>query len=140
MHTISDTDRSLLQAFENYTLDVNAFHHREHVRLAYILLVLNDVSSAHSKMRSGLTRLLSQNGIDIGTFHETLTFAWIKAVKHCMYLTSRVKSSEEFLALNHALNDKDSIFNHYSRELIAADLAKRTYVPPDLEPIPEHGD
>ncbi|WP_075184843.1 hypothetical protein [Teredinibacter haidensis] len=137
-HCISDIDKSFLSAFENSTLEVTAFHHREHVRLAYIELVLNDVNGALQKIRNGLLRLLEQNGIDKSQYHETLTFAWVRAIRHFMSLTENTKSSEDFVRQNKWLLDKEVMFNHYSRALISQEKSRSEYVPPDLQPIPEH--
>ena len=136
---ISDLDKSFLSAFENSTLDVTAFHHREHLRIAYIELVLNDVDVAYRRIRAGLLRLLQRNGLDAAKYHDTLTFAWVQAVKHLMWLTESAKSSEEFLSKNQLLLDKNVMFTHYSRALIDAEQARKKFVPPDLVPIPDHG-
>lgn len=137
-HHISDLDSCLLSAFDAATLDIDAFHHREHVRLAYILLVLNEVPSAHNKIRTGLLRLLEQNGLAGAFFHETLTIAWMQAIKHFMYLSPNTDSSEDFIQQNPVVMDKEIMFTHYSRALIEQDIARSQFVPPDLQPIPEH--
>ncbi|WP_045855945.1 hypothetical protein [Teredinibacter purpureus] len=136
---ISDLDKCFLDAFENATLDIKAFHHREHVRLAYIELTLNDVHTAYRKIRSGLLRLLDHNGIDRQQYHDTLTFAWVQAVRHFMYLTDRSVSADDFIAQNTVVLDKSVMYTHYSYELIKQEHARVAYVPPDLQPIPLHG-
>ncbi|WP_185233308.1 hypothetical protein [Teredinibacter franksiae] len=136
---ISDLDKSFLSAFENSTLEVDAFHHREHLRLAYITLVLNDVDLAYRRIRAGLLRMLQRNGVGSVKYHDTLTFAWIQAVKHFMWLTENANSSEEFLSQNQLLLDKNVMFTHYSQALINAEQARKQFVPPDLVPIPDHG-
>ncbi len=134
---ISDLDKSFLSAFENATLDVMAFHHREHLRLAYILLVIDDVKTAHLKARAGLQRLLQHNAIS-SEYHETLTLAWMQAVKHFMFLTQSASSSEHFIEQNQILLDKQIMFTHYSRSVIEGEKSRNEYIPPDLEPIPSH--
>lgn len=138
-HHISDLDSCLLSAFDAATLDIKAFHHREHVRLAYILLALNAVPSAHNKMRNGLLRLLEQNGLARAQFfHETLTLAWMQAIQHFMYLSPNTDSSEDFIAQNPVALDKEIMFTHYSRALIEQAVARSQFVAPDLQLIPEH--
>ncbi len=130
-------DKSFLSAFENSTLDVSAFRHREHLRLAYVLLVLNDVKTAHFKVRVGLRRLLHENAVS-SEYHETLTLAWMQAVKHFMFLTESASCFEHFIEQNEILLDKEIMFTHYSRSLIADEKSRREFIPPDLEPIPSH--
>lgn len=137
-HTISDLDKSFLLAFESTSLDVTAFHHREHVRLAYIYLALNGVEAAGNKVRTGLLRLLEQNGVDLRKYHETLTQAWVQAVWHFMCVTGSTASADEFIERNPQLLDKSLMQSHYSPSLIEDDQARTGFVEPDLDPIPRH--
>jgi len=137
-HLVSDLDRCLQAAFESATLDMQAFHHREHVRLAYIYLASNGVSAAANKIRTGLLNMLVQNGIDQSQYHETLTMAWMQEIKHYMFLSPDTPSSEAFIDQNPGLLDKEMMFFHYSREVINQDKSRAEFVSPDLQPIPEH--
>lgn len=139
-HLISDLDSCLLSAFESATLDMLAFHHREHVRLAYIYLASNEVGAALNKMRTGLLKMLEQNGIDKSQYHETLTMAWMQEIKHHMFVTPDTASSEAFLEQNPGLLDKEIMFAHYSRDVINQDKSRAEFISPDLQPIPEHAE
>jgi len=137
-HQISSLDKSFLCAFESATLDISTFRHREHLRIAYILLVQNDLGRAVEKARFGLRRLWEQNGITRDKYHETLTVAWIQAVNHFMLSSTAVRCADEFLAHNPQLLNKDIIYTHYSEDVILSQQSRSVFVPPDLSPIPIH--
>ena len=83
-HQLSQDDRDFQAAFEACTVEPSGFTHEAHVRLAYAYLVENDVERAVQRMREALLKFLEQNGIPRSKFHETITRAWVLAVRHFM--------------------------------------------------------
>jgi hypothetical protein len=76
------------------------FGHREHVRLAYVYLTELDVDTAHQATERALTRYLEHHGIDPAKYHETLTQAWLLAVRHFMEICSESNSADAFVIEN----------------------------------------
>jgi hypothetical protein len=102
------------------------------VRLA-VCLAASDVESAVQRMREGL--LGSSTITAFHPFHETLTRAWILAVRHFM---DRGPSSSvaDFVEKNPALLDSKIMLTHYSAGLLFSPDARAAFVEPDLDPIP----
>lgn len=139
-HELSDEDLEFLSQLESCAFPVKAFDHRAHVRLGYIYLSNQDADSAHGSMRDALKNFLDHNGIDISKYHETLTRAWILAVRHFMEKTPDTKSSDQFIENNPILLDSRIMMTHYSAESIFSDEARQKFVEPDLDPIPRYED
>src|SRR5688500_17648571 len=78
------------------------FNHRAHVRLAYVLLTEASVDEAAGQMRSALHAFLAHHGIDVAKYHETITQAWIQAVRHFMDRTAQRVSADEFVGVDPA--------------------------------------
>ncbi len=135
-HLISTDDRVFLRQFEACLFPKDEFQHREHVRLAYILLTQHVAREAHARFRSALKAFISYHGIEKSKYHETITHAWLLAVDFFMNLSDPSASSEEFISLNPRLLKTEILLTHYSRELLFSEGARTAFVEPDLEPIP----
>ncbi|HEX6133157.1 MAG TPA: hypothetical protein VFZ24_04200 [Longimicrobiales bacterium] len=137
-HQISSGDRQFAQDLAAGAVAPAAFDHRAHVRLAYIYLVGNDADAAASVMRDTLLRFLKHNDVDSSRYHETITRAWILAVRHFMEITPPCASADEFIDRNPILLDRNIMLSHYSAELLFSPDARAAWVAPDLDQIPRH--
>jgi len=135
-HELSQDDRNFRSAFESCTVTKSLFNHEAHVRLAYIYLVESDVESAVQRMREGLLNFIEHNGIPRSKFHETITRAWVLAVRHFMNKSSST-SSHDFIAKNPELLDSKIMLTHYSASVLFSSDARASFVEPDLDPIPQ---
>lgn len=138
-HAISPDDREFLEQFVSNQIEPRRFNHREHVRLAYTLLVLHQPQQAHVKFRESLQAFLRHNSIDPAKYHETMTQAWMLAVHHFMEISPAQRNAEDFVDANPVLLNSKIMLTHYSSELIRSDQAREQFVEPDMEPIPRHG-
>src|SRR6185295_10446788 len=134
-HELSQDDRNFRSAFESCTVPPPQFNHEAHVRLAYIYLVESGVESAVQRMREGLLNFIEHNGIPRSKFHETITRAWVLAVRHFMDKSSST-SSQDFIAKNQVLLDSKIMLTHYSASVLFSSDARESFVEPDLDPIP----
>jgi hypothetical protein len=137
-HELSQEDRSFRSAFEACTVTPSQFNHAAHVRLAYVYLVEHDVGSAVQRMREALLNFIEHNGIPRSKFHETITRAWVLAVRHFMNRSTST-SSAEFMARNPELLDSKIMLTHYSASVLFSSDARASFVEPDLDPIPQEG-
>lgn len=137
-HQPSVEDRSFLRDFETFTLAPESFDHRSHVRLAYIYLCDFDAGTAHQKVRSALGGFLSHHGVDPSKYHETITRAWILAVRHFMARTPSSTSADGFIDANPELLDSGIMMTHYSKDVLFTDEARASFVEPNLDPIPRY--
>lgn len=139
-HRISEFDRAFREDFETQRVDPATFDHRAHVRIAYIYLAELDDDPAYVRMRDALLGLLRKHGIPETKYHETLTRAWLLAVRHFMSRTPDSDSAEAFLAANPILLDSKIMLTHYSADLLFSPRAREGFVEPDRDAIPRHPD
>ena len=137
-HELSLGDRCFRAAFEAHAVRPTEFGHEAHIRLAYIYLAEHDVESAIQRMRQALLAFIDHNGIPRSKFHETITRAWILAVRHFMD-RSATSSSIDFLSKNQKLLDSRIMLTHYSASVLFSPDARASFVEPDLDPIPRRG-
>ncbi|MGH9867247.1 MAG: hypothetical protein ACREAA_03660 [Candidatus Polarisedimenticolia bacterium] len=137
-HQLSAEDRSFRADFEACAVSPDTFGHRAHVRLAYTYLAENDADTATTLMRTALLAFLRHHGIDMTKYHETMTRAWILAVRHFMEISSSSSSADAFIAGNPILLDGRIMLTHYSADLLFSQEARARFVEPDVDPIPRH--
>jgi hypothetical protein len=137
-HTLSSDDRRFCAEFAACRMDPSAFGHRAHIRLAYIYLAEHDADTALTLMRSALLAFIEHHKIPVAKYHETLTQAWILAVRHFMAISPDSESSASFIAGNPRLLDSKIMLTHYSTEVLFSPEARARFVEPNLELIPRH--
>ena len=137
-HTVSAGDRSFIADLEACRLAPAEFDHRAHVRAAYCYLVEHDVERAAERMRDALLAFIQHNGVPASKYHETITRAWILAVRHFMASSAPATSADEFITANPRLLDSRIMLTHYSAEVLFSPEARAGFVSPDLTPIRRH--
>ncbi len=127
------TDQQLFEQFEDGTLPSECFHHREHVRVAFLYLKKYPVLEALQAFSSALKRFAEARGKS-QLYHETITWAHIFLIRERMARTGKSQSWDEFAASNpDLLVWKGGILTRYYRdETLASDLARAIFVFPDL--------
>jgi hypothetical protein len=128
-------DDEFLERFERCDLD--EFHHRDHVRLAWLYLRAGEWDDAVRRIRDGIRRFAVHHGAS-RKYHETITIAWLAVVAAAIDASPDVADFDAFLATHERLLDPGALRAHYSPELLASDRARAEWVEPDLEPIPAH--
>jgi hypothetical protein len=139
-HSLSSDDRCFRADFEACRIEPGAFDHRAHLRLAYVYLAENDAETALKSMRSALLAFIRHHKIPVAKYHETLTKAWILAVRHFMAISPDSESSASFIANNPRMLDSRIMSTHYSTEVLFSPEARARFVEPNLDSIPRHDD
>jgi hypothetical protein len=123
------TDRQFVEAFESLAFPPDEFHHREHVRLAWIYLRDQPLLAALPRFVESLKRFAANAGA-AGVYHETITFAFLFLIHERMTDSA---TFDEFVAANPDLFTwKPSILDRYYRaETLQSALARSTFVLPD---------
>ena len=137
-HLLSSDDRQFCADFSECRVSPDDFNHRAHVRLAYIYLAEHDTDTALALMRSALLAFIQHNNVPVAKYHETLTRAWILAVRHFMAISPAADSADSFIASNPSLLDSKIMLTHYSTEVLFSPEARARFVEPNLELIPRH--
>jgi len=138
-HEVSSEDAEFREAFESGRVLPAEFGHRSHVRLAYVYLAGQDPDAATASMRSALQGFLQHHGIPPAKYHETLTRAWVLAVRHFMERAPETISADDLIARHPELLDSKIMLTHYSASLMFSPEARAQFVEPDLQAIPRHG-
>jgi hypothetical protein len=130
-------DAAFLTAFEACTLE--EFHHRDHIKVAYLYLCRYPLEDAIAKVRTGLLALAAAwnaptNDLHRG-YHETMTQAWVRIVHVALSDTGPAGSAEIFCDQQPALLEKTFLQRFYSPDCITSWKAKREFVEPDLSPF-----
>ena len=123
------TDAEFIEAFEACTLPSTEFHHRHHVRLAFLLFQREPFIEAAKHFIASLKRYAASLDAT-GLYHETITWAYLVSIHERM---ARVTSTdwEGFAAANDDLFEKAFLERHYKPETLKSELAKRVFVMPD---------
>ena len=129
------SDEDFLRAFEDLSFPADQFHHREHIRVAWLYLKSSDATRAAERMASGVLRFANHHGAT-QKYHHTLTLAWMRLVAAALVETPEDHNFTKFLAEHSELADKDLLKKYYSSELLQAKSAREGWVEPDLQPLP----
>lgn len=125
-------ERELLDRFVDTTLPADQFHHAQHVQVAWLFVRDYGMPAALAEFSAAIKRFAGAKGAT-GLYHETITWAFLLLIAD-REARSTAATWEEFAAANpELLTWKPSILNrYYSKELLASDLARRTFLMPDL--------
>jgi hypothetical protein len=129
------SDEAFLRAFEDLSFPAELFHHREHVRVAWLYLKATDATRAAERMTAGILRFANHHGAT-QKYHRTLTLAWVRLVAAALVDTPEGYSFEQFLGAHPELADKNLLTGYYSNELLQTAAAREGWVEPDLQPLP----
>ncbi|HEY6548567.1 MAG TPA: hypothetical protein VI589_11705 [Vicinamibacteria bacterium] len=128
----SEADRGLVRAFEECTLPADRFHHADHVRVAWLMLGLDDLPAALRRFRDGLRRYATSLG-KAGIYHETITVAYLLLIHERRQRGPEDESFEGFARRNpDLLSWRPSALDRYYRpETLSSERARRTFLLPD---------
>jgi hypothetical protein len=129
------SDEDFLRAFEDLSLPAELFHHREHLRVAWLYLKSSDASRAAELMSAAIRRFANHQGAT-QKYHHTLTLAWMRLVAAALVETPEGYSFEKFLAAHPELADKTILSKFYSNEHLQTTAARDGWAEPDLQPLP----
>ncbi|MEM7479832.1 MAG: hypothetical protein AAF481_01550 [Acidobacteriota bacterium] len=131
------TDRQLLDAFGDGTIEPGSFHHRDHLRLTWLLLKEGSLLQVLDQLTSGLREFARAAG-HAEHYHETITWAFVALIHQRMQVekTADEEESADFPAFLRRNGDLVSegvkvLERYYRPETLAAPLARQTFVLPD---------
>jgi hypothetical protein len=126
------TDHELMEQFERATLPLECFHHREHVRVAFLYLTEYSVLDALHAFSRALQRFAAAHGKS-RLYHETITWAYIFLIRERLAQSGKAQRWEEFAKDNaDLLTWKDGVLTRFYREeTLRSDLAREIFVLPD---------
>lgn len=136
MNPQSSDDAEFLAALEDTSLPGTEFSHRNHLRAAWLYLETHPLPEAAMRCALAIQKYAATLGAP-GKFHLTLTLAFMHIVAD-LRARHPAASWEAFLAACPELvqDAQQLIARHYSEDLLQSERAKKTFVPPDREPLP----
>ena len=126
------TEQKFVEAFESGAVGLEAFHHADHVRLAFCYLQLSSPLEALEKFSIALKRFAHAHGKE-RLYHETITWAYVLLINERIARCGAREDWETFAAANpDLLVWKNGILNfYYTEATLQSDLARRVFVFPD---------
>lgn len=125
------SDAAFVDAFRAGAIDPTAFHHADHVRLAWLFVRADGMPGALTTFPAALRRFADTHGAS-GLYHETITWAFLLAVhdrqaRHpAETWTAFAETHRDLLSWRPSLLDR-----LYTPETLASPLARRTFLLPD---------
>jgi len=132
--TLSLTDDELVRAIESCALE-SAFHHADHVRIAWIYLRAMPAPQAVERMCTTLKRFAAGQG-KLERYHHTMTLAWMRLVSAALRTSSPSASFAEFISTNLDLEDQGTLARYFSAKLLSDPISREAWVEPDLAALP----
>jgi len=117
-------DHEFLRAFETGALPNSAFHHLDHVRLAWLYLRRDGPEAGAQEVIEGIKHFAAVHGA-ADRFHESLTRFWVRLVQHLIEAFPQVERFDELVTCYPALADKRLAYRHYRPETLASAAARK---------------
>jgi len=124
------TDQEFLDAFKAGRISPGEFHHRDHLRLAFLQVQRLGPGPAATAVAEGIRSFAAAHGQQ-RLYHETLTRFWVRIVAHASAATF-----EKTLERHPQLLDKELPLRHWRRETLFGEPARVGWLEPDLAPLP----
>lgn len=122
----------LLDKFIDTTLPSDQFHHQQHVQVAWLFVRKFGMPRALSEFTKALKRFAGAKGAT-GRYHETITWAFLLLIAdrqaQCVAGTweAFAQANPDLLVWKPSILDR-----YYSKELLSSELARKTFLMPDL--------
>ena len=134
--TLSPEDAAFLAGLENGSLPISEFSHRGHLRAGWLYLAQHPLPEAAMRCALAIQRYATGAGAP-EKFHLTMTLAFMHIIagKRSAYPAD---DWETFASSCPELQSdaKAVLARYYSDALLTSERARRTFVPPDREPLP----
>jgi hypothetical protein len=126
------TDQEIIERFEQGRPPGEAFHHADHVRVAFAYLGRYPLLQALERFSGALKRFALAHGKP-GLYHETITWAYLFLIRERMARAGQPQCWEGFAEQNNDLLiwNNGIVQRSYRKETLATDLARNVFVFPD---------
>ena len=130
----------LVDAFEAGTLPRRSWTHTAHFVVGLWYVLHYDAETALDRMRRGIRSYNEASGVantDSSGYHETITVFYLWAIRDFLekhngnYVTLFSKLVED------EITRKDYLLRYYSEEVIFSKEARKTWVEPDKQALPD---
>ena len=131
---VTPADEQFLAAFEAGQIANQSFHHRDHLRLAWVQIRRLGLERASESVAQAIRQFAAHHG-HADRYHETMTRFWLRAMGLGIDRHPTLPFDDLLAAEPHLL-DKNLPFLHWSRERMGSDEARQQWLEPDLRAMP----
>jgi hypothetical protein len=132
---VTADDGQFVAAFEAGQIANQNFHHRDHLRLAWVQIRRIGLERASESVAVAIRQFAAHDG-NADRYHDTMTRFWVRVVGIGINRHPTLPF-EDLLAAEPHLLDKNLPFLHWSRERMRSDEARLRWVEPDLRSMPQ---
>jgi len=132
--TVTPEDEAFVAAFQAGQIANQSFHHRDHLRLAWVQIRRLGLERASEVVTTGIRRFAAHHG-SAERYNDTMTRFWLRLVGLGISRNPEL-TFEQLLAREPHLLDKSLPFKHWSRHRLTGPEAKQGWVDPDLIQLP----
>ena len=133
-------DDSFMREFEAGTFPFDSWHHREHIKAAYLYLCQFPFELALERMRTSIQRYNAAQNVPNQPgrgYHETMTQVWMRLVHVALSEYGPGQDADSFYKAHPELAEKGILRLFYSRALLRDPQAKLKFIEPDLTALPK---
>jgi transketolase len=137
LRPISDED--FLTQFESTAWPLANWHHRQHIKVAYLYLRRFPFEQAMVHIRERIKAYNAAKQLPdalLSGYHETMTQAWLHLVYFALCEGGAAESADAFYEQHPELWGKKILRFFYSAVFVTPE-AKATFIPPDRTPFPK---
>lgn len=127
-------DLAFAEAVENCTFPGADFHHREHVRLAWVYLLRFGAEAAERRIEETIRRYAAAQGAT-QKYHHTITLAWMRLVEAALEASPEEGEFPAFAAAHPELFQAEALERHYTKARLRTEEARAGFVAPDRAPL-----
>src|SRR6266478_4381663 len=128
-------DETFLARFEAAAFPMNEWHHREHIKAAYLYLRRYPFEIALGRMRRSIQALNAAHHLPESPtrgYHETMTQAWLRLVHSSLSEYGPAANADQFYEVHPELSQTKVLRLFYSKDLLQAprlkvNLSSRTW-------------
>ena len=135
MNKTEPTGQEFVRMFEACELANDNFHHRDHIRLAWIYLERYGELEARGQIARAIRKFAAHHGKS-DKYHETITVVWLRLVARAMARVPLDATFDQLTIAAPELLDKRTIERFYSTAVLASEAARTYWVKPDLQALP----
>jgi hypothetical protein len=133
------SDVEFARAFERGEIRNDAFHHRDHLRIAWVYVRECQAIDVAADRMCALLRAFANKAGRSEKYHETLTVFWVQILGQVEADRSFAGTElDDVLTAHPHLLDKDTPLTFYSRARLFSDEARASWIPPDLRCLSDH--
>jgi hypothetical protein len=128
------TSQLSVHAWLHAQLATGEFHHRDHLRLTWLVIDRYGPQQAPGVVADLLRQVAAAHG-QSDRYHETMTQFWVRLVVHVRERRPDLPDVDAAIAALPVLLDQGLPFRHWSRDAMFSPPARLAWMEPDLVPL-----